>query len=282
MTGPDIPVWAIPAAKTAGTLAWRNRAKIVEIWSNIAGILRGKNSSIAFTGSFGTGKTVLLDHLTGEAFKPTYTLPEESLEREIAKVGEPFEVSRRIKVTVLPGQEYRKLSAVRDIFYGEKPVDGLVHVVANGFVTLRNPTARTSFINRGLEDIESYRNYWLEQEIKDFQETAKAVRHSVKENRKPSWMLVVPSKVDLYADQITQARDYYSPQGQGSFVEAVDDLVSHVGMDNFTWDATPVCSWLEAFEWNGQQVPSTLDPPQRNEMLLKFVQRLEYYCGGTA
>jgi predicted ATPase len=127
MTGPDIPAWAIPTAKTAAELAWRNRNRIAEAWTNITRTLRGRKSDIAFTGAFGTGKSVLLDHLSGKAFDPAYTVPEESLEREIAKVAQPYQVSRALRVTVLRGQETRRLTAVNEVFHGPRPADGLVH-----------------------------------------------------------------------------------------------------------------------------------------------------------
>ena len=64
--------WYIPAA----TESLKHRDLIKAAWNAVIGLWRRRKSRIAFTGMSGSGKSVLLDHLTGRAFSRTYSLPE--------------------------------------------------------------------------------------------------------------------------------------------------------------------------------------------------------------
>ena len=71
---PVVSPWVIPAAKLALDPNTQNAVK--KAWNSVLNALLGRESTIAFTGMSGIGKTVLFDYLTGEAFRPGYQPPE--------------------------------------------------------------------------------------------------------------------------------------------------------------------------------------------------------------
>lgn len=152
----SLPSWAIPVAREVVN----NRTLIRRAFDEAINIARGRTSNVVFTGTFGAGKTVLRDHLVGTAFEQGYVPPPESDAVERGRVREVTD--RRVRLAVVPGQESApRLTAVRDLFLSEKPVDGFVHVVANGFVTLRSAAAGELVREQGLGTLQDYRNYQL-------------------------------------------------------------------------------------------------------------------------
>ncbi|HEY6332687.1 MAG TPA: hypothetical protein VI756_25410 [Blastocatellia bacterium] len=264
--------WALPAAKEA----YKNREEIAGAWDKITALLFGKKKSIAFTGMAGVGKTVSFEHLTGKAYKQGYSPPPTSQAREGGKVS--FQ-KKRIHITVIPGQDSPpRLEAVDEVFFGKKGVDGIIHVVSNGFVELRDPVAKQVLVDNGLDTSEKYRQHQLGEELRSLDSTCELVRQAIRRHRKPRWMLVAVSKADLFYETITTVRQFYSPFGQSRFSDRLKQLRAQVGADNFQWDAAPTCAWLEDFDWNGEKVHSILKPNERDHFLGAFAKLLETYC----
>src|SRR5205085_1980084 len=205
--------WVLPVAQEA----YKHRKEVLSAWNRITTFLFGSKKAIAFTGTAGAGKTVLFDHLTGLAYKPGYVPPLTSQSVEIGKVAAP---KKRIRVSVIPGQEAPpRVYAINNIFLGKKPVDGVIHVVSNGFIETRSQAARETLIKEGnLTTLEQYREHQLGQELIDIDSTCELIRQTIYKHHKPTWMLIAVAKADLYYESIAQAERYYSPHGDSRFV----------------------------------------------------------------
>jgi GTPase SAR1 family protein len=264
--------WILPAAKEL----YKNREHIEGFWQSFVTWLLGKKSSVVFTGLSGVGKTVLHDHLRGAAFKQGYNPPGISESVEEDKIPFP---RQRLSAFVLPGQdEFPRRAGIEDIFLGEEGVDGVVHVVSNGFIELRDRVARESLIkDSGITTIEKFRAAQLHRELQDLGEICDLLRKSIHKHEKPKWLIIAVTKVDLFYANITQAEEYYSPHGKSEFVERLRTLQRQVGTDNFRWDSVPVCSWLEDFEWNGEKRLSVLKPNERDHYIALLAEKMKRY-----
>lgn len=268
------PSWAIPVAGQAV----KNREDIAGAWASLVNFLLGTRSQLAVTGMPGTGKTVLLDHLTGRAADPDYTLPGKSaqLERETLK-----RTGQRLGLAAIPGQAATsRLEGLDRLFLGKDPVAGILHVVSFGFTETRG-----SFAKEAMEEIDlpTLRRLRLEQELEDLEQTCGVVRSSWTRHRHPLWMLVVANKVDLYSSEedLNEARKRYSERSNSDFAELLNELQAQIGKDNFEWQALPGCSWLEDFRWRDEVVESKLDLSQRNELLRGIADAAASRCKGA-
>ncbi len=267
--------WVLPAAEAA----YEHRDKIRSAWNAIRTLLTRKHGSVGITGMSGVGKTVLLDFLTGAGFEQGYTPPEGK--SEAPESGRLDRTAKKILLTTVPGQDFGpRYAAIEELFEGDNPVDGVVHVVAMGFAQVREEIARELFSEEGLTTTAQYCQYQVEQELRDLDETCEIIRASIRRSRKPSWMIVVATKIDLYHSNVDDARTYYSTDRKRKFVPLIQTLLSKVGADNFRWKALPVCSYLTDFEWNGETTPSTLGINERDHYLARFAKALEKSCGG--
>jgi len=266
--------WLIPVAKEA----YKSRAQIATSWERALTHIKGRKIEIAVTGLSGAGKTVLLDHLTGQAFHRGYKPPGRSRSLEKGKVpAKGF----RIGLSTIPGQDSRpRLAALSDVFEAKHPVDGVIHVVSNGFISLREHTSQQVLISDlKVDTIDKLRQYFLEEELSDLEETLGYVRKSLRKSHKPTWLLVAVAKSDLFYDKIADAERYYSPTGSGPFAEKMQGFMNQVGSDNFDWEAVPVAAWLEDFGWGGETLPSQFKQEQRDHFVGQFAEVLEKNCG---
>ena len=236
--------------------------------------LKGKR--IAFLGATGVGKTVLLDYLSGKGYNKGYVPSRElSANTETEKLTY---ADRKTTIVVVPGQSSReRIVSLNEL--RQKPVDGIVYVVANGFATVRDPNVAKT-ISSICSDVNSYRKYKLQEELEDIKEVSKFVIDSWSQHQKPTWILVVPTKLDLYSEKVEVEKvfSYYAPGGQSEFVNAVESIRLKVGENNLIWDMSPVFTWSEEFSWNGEVVASKLDQVKRDNLLSHFESKLEKYC----
>jgi len=265
--------WVIPIGKKL----YKHREELLSIWKRTEDVLFGKKNRVAITGVVGGGKTVLLHHLTGEAYRRGYTPPYTSQHLEVSKFTA---ANKRLQLFVVPGQESReRIDSLRRLFASDEPVVGIIHVVPNGFVTLRGQQARNVLINDyGITNIDKLRAHFIKQELADLDETCTQIRSSISLHGRPNWMLVTVSKIDLYPDELEAAEAYYSPHAQSPFTDKLTELRRRVGTDSFRWDVLPVCTWLEDFEWNGLVRQSKMSPAQRDALVARFSRRLEQFC----
>ena len=250
------------------------RTTLEKFWT----FFRGKKTRIAFTGHAGAGKTVLFDHLTGSAYKQGYTPPNQSLSEEMGKIAT---VGKRIKIITIPGEHSpARLDVLDELFTAKDTVDGIVHVVSNGFVDIRGQTEKEVLIrDRQLDTLEKFRESQRKAELADLAETCQIIRKSARVHQRPKWLLVAVAKVDLYYPELAAAEAYYSPASSSSpFASVLNELTLDVGRDNFRWRAAPVCCWLEDFIWNQNRASSTLKTPERDEYISNFIRTLQDLC----
>lgn len=265
--------WAVPELAKA---AIKNRSAIAEGWELVADFLRGR--SIAFTGIAGIGKTVLFEHLCRP--ESAEKLPAASVVAEKGKTLKKH-VDRRLRVTVVPGEESSpKFETLAAVFQKGKNVEGVVHVVANGFVEIRDEFSRESLATTSkLRTIDQFTKFQRKAELDDLDQTCEVIRQSISRTRTPKWLIVAVTKVDLFQDRLEDARRYYSPHGKSLFTQRLNRLQSQVGTDNFRWEAVPVCAWLTDFHWNGDVRKSKLTLEERNKYLGQFAKELGRFCG---
>ena len=263
--------WLLPTAETA----YKNREQLRTLWQSFLDTTLGERKTVAFTGDIGAGKTVLFDHLTGRSLTPGYRIPGASQEKEQGRL--PAE-KRRIRLVTIPGHSSSpRFEAIESLFSEKHTVDGVVHVVANGFVETRDETARSILISdKKIDSIATYRALKLRDELNDLEETCELIRHSLQRHRKPKWLLVAVAKLDLFYSDVAAVRDYYSPYNSSSaFAQILDRLRRQAGEDNFRWDAAPVCCWPESFEWNAEIVQPSFAIAQRDHYLATFAHALK-------
>jgi GTPase SAR1 family protein len=263
--------WILPALKEA----YKGRDDAKDAWSKVFGKRR-----IVFTGLSGAGKTVLLDFLTGKGFKQGYQPPKPSQSLEKGKLSADLKKDKpKMALSVVPGQDdFPRLQSLDEIFLGKKGVDGVIHVVSNGFIEERSSEARNVLIKeRNLQTVEDLRQYQLKRELQDLHETCEIVRKSIHKHQKPKWFLVAVTKVDLFYDKLDEARAYYSPNGKSKFARRLKELQIQVGTDNFRWKAVPVCAWLKDFQWNGETRKSVLKVDERDHFIADFADEMANY-----
>jgi hypothetical protein len=260
-----------------GLIAYRHREDIHHMLNTGLKAFFGTKTHLAFTGMQGIGKSVLLDHLTGAAFKKGYQIPLQSQSLEKGKIASG---KQRIRVAVVPGQDAQpRLEGLDKLFGGKRGVQGVVHVVGNGFASVRTPGAIQILVrDLKLTTIKKYREHQLKEELKDLDQTCEAIRAARPARGGPKWMIVAVGKADLYQDTMDKARQHYSPEGDSPFAERLARLLSQVGADNFRWTAVPVCSLVEAFEWNNKQVAPHIDLAARDAYLAQFLREMREYC----
>ena len=265
--------WIVPVAKEG----FKHREELLSFWEKISAKLLGAKSEIVITGMAGAGKSVLLEHLTGQAYERSRPLPlQPSPAAERGKVLAP---GQQIRLMTIPGQEIAaRFEAEVQAFVSKKTITGVIHVVANGFETTRVATARRALIEAGLTTIQQYREQMLEREVEDLRRTCGFLKQCIMRHHKPVWMLVVASKCDLFTSELAQAEDYYSPAAKNPFVSELSALSQAVGSLQFSWSAMPACGSLEDFEWNGETAPSTLKSPQRDALISDVLRRVEASC----
>lgn len=269
---PNMPAdWLLPTAVTA----YKNREQLQEWWQRFLDSTLGKRKTFAFTGDAGAGKTVLFDHLTGSDLNRGYHPPGASQQQESGRLDAE---KRRIRLVTIPGQNSSpRFEAIESLFSDKYAVDGVIHVVAQGYVETRDETARRILIqDQGIDTLSKYREIKLRDELTDLEETCELIRRSLQKHRKPKWLLVAVTKLDLFYNDVAQARAYYSPHNPDSpFSQTLTRLRRQVGEDNFRWDAAPVCCRPESFNWNLETVRPVLTIAQRDHYLASFAEALK-------
>jgi GTPase SAR1 family protein len=261
--------WILPVAKDA----YENREEILTHWDKFRKFFENKETTIAVTGLPGAGKSVLCDYLTGKAYQRDYQKPGKSEDLEKGKVsGKKLTINLRI----VPGQDSpKKLEAFDTLFDQDSPVDGVIHVVANGFTTSRSSFAQ-EIASTG-NNLAIYRESQFRAEIEDLNHVCDLIRKSIRTSKKPKWLLVAATKIDLYYDSIETARDRYYV-GESEFTERIQKLSNQVGSDNFSWDALAVCSSLNDFVLGKKTIISKFREEQRNYFIGQFLQRIKALC----
>ena len=201
-------------------------------------LLRHRYPTVAVTGMTGVGKTRLADRLSRRA-----SAQAEAADRAGADVGSATMERRTRRNARLRGYRFRvvpgenaatRLGALDEVFHDE-PVDGVLHVVANGHATPRR-TGGTS--GAGV----ATREEQLAAELEDWSITAHRIASMAVRRERPTWLVVAVTKADLFADDVDAAVHYYSPGSGSPFGDKLDELRALAGGAKLSIDVLPVCS----------------------------------------
>jgi len=176
--------------------------------------------------------------------------------------------SRRLsgfRFLVVPGDNAAtRLGALDEVFHDE-PVDGVIHVVANGYATPRRPAGTT-----GTAD--ASRDEQLAAELEDWTITAHRIASMAVRRDKPVWLVIAVTKADLFPDQLDEVVRYYSPGSGSPFGDKVDELRALAGGARLSVDVLPVSS-------QGGEKGSALPPKQADALVDALAKRLAQLSG---
>jgi hypothetical protein len=259
--------WLTPSA----AIAIKSHKEIIgwvqSAWQTIV----GKKRNLAITGMEGVGKTALLHTLTGESLQPGYQKPLRSHKLQERNLKTP---EGKIRLSCVPGQKATpRYVALEKLFLSRNPVDGVLHVVANGLATIRLADAAAVLVERGITTLAKYKTSQKKRELEDLQETCKMISQSHQRHRSPTWLIVAVDKIDLYHATIEDARRYYA--GQSDFTHILQELTHQLGTNYFRWDAFPISGCREEFRWNDKTLPSELNDDLWKNYLVQFLQELK-------
>ena len=206
-------------------------------------VFRRRFPTVAVTGMTGVGKTKLVDRLARHT-TPEVEVGSATMERRTRRAAR----LRGFRFRVVPGTNAAtRLGALDEVFHDE-PVDGVLHVVANGYATARR-TAGTSGTASATRDEQ------LAAELEDFTITAHRIASMAIRRDQPIWLIIAVTKTDLYPGDVDEVVDYYSPGSGSPFAAKLDELRALAGGAKLSIDVLPVSSegkgnkaFLAAFE----------------------------------
>ena len=195
-------------------------------------LFRRRFPTVAVTGMTGVGKSQLVDRLSRRASGDG-----------VAEVGSAVMERRTRRSARLQGFRFRvvpgdnaatRLGALDEVFHDE-PVDGVIHVVANGYATPRRTAGTTGTATATREE-------QLAVELEDWTITSHRIASMAVRRDKPIWLVIAVTKTDLYPDEVDQAVHYYSPGSGSPFGDKVDSLRALAGGAKLSIDVLPVSS----------------------------------------
>jgi hypothetical protein len=198
----------------------------------VSRLLRNRYPMVAVTGMTGVGKSQLVDRLTrrasDDALADVGSAVMERRTRRSAKL-------HGFRFLVVPGDNAAtRLSALDEVFHDE-PVDGVIHVVANGHATPRRAAGTSGAATATREE-------QLAAELEDWTITSHRIASMAVRRHKPIWLIIAVTKTDLYPEDVDEVVRYYSPGSGSPFAERVDALRALAGGAKLSIDVLPVSS----------------------------------------
>jgi hypothetical protein len=237
-------------------------------------LYRSRNPLIAVTGLGGSGKTVLVHQVCrrkGEYSPLEYEST--TVERQSFRSG-----LSGMRFRIVPGGDVAaRRTGFAELFHGD-PVDGVVHVVADGLATARpgTPEARDAGLS-----LDAHRARQREREVEDFRETATHIASLVGASRRPVWLLIAVTKTDLLHPAVAEdvVENYYSQYGSSPFADVLRELRRQVGEAGLTTAVMPVYALAQDYEFHGERIPTRGTAADRDARLDAFRQRLRHLTG---
>lgn len=225
-------------------------------------LLRRRFPMVAVTGMTGVGKSQLVDRLTRR------TSADGVMEVGSAVMERRTRRSARLhgfRFLVVPGDNAAtRLGALDEVFHDE-PVDGVIHVVANGYATPRRTAGTTGAATATREE-------QLAAELEDWTITSHRIASMAVRRQKPIWLVIAVTKADLFPDDVEEAVHYYSPGSGTPFGDKVDALRALAGGAKLSIDVLPVSSQ------SGDR-RSAMPPKRANAMLDALAARMAQLSG---
>jgi hypothetical protein len=195
-------------------------------------LFRHRYPMVAVTGMTGVGKSQLVDRLTRRSQDAGVTeVGSAVMERRMRRSAR----LHGFRFLVVPGDNAAtRLGALDEVFHDE-PVDGVIHVVANGYATPRRAAGTTGAATATREE-------QLAAELEDWTITSHRIASMAVRRHKPIWLVIAVTKTDLYPDDVDEAVHYYSPGSGSPFAERVDALRALAGGAKLSIDVLPVAS----------------------------------------
>jgi hypothetical protein len=193
-------------------------------------LIRRRYPMVAVTGMTGVGKSQLVDRLARRASGET-EVGSAVMERRTRRSSR----LQGFRFLVVPGDNAAtRLGALDEVFHDE-PVDGVIHVVANGYATPRRTAGTTGTATATREE-------QLAAELEDWTITSHRLASMAVRRRQPIWLVIAVTKTDLFPDDVDEVLHYYSPGSGSPFGAKVDALRALAGGAKLSIDVLPVSS----------------------------------------
>lgn len=232
-------------------------------------LLRHRYPTVAVTGMTGVGKTRLADRLSRRASAQSAETDQDVGSAVLERRTRRNAKLRGYRFRVVPGENAAtRLGALDEVFHDE-PVDGVLHVVANGYATPRRTGGTSGSALASREE-------QLAAELEDWAITAHRIASMAVRRERPTWLVVAVTKADLFADDIDAAVRYYSPGSGSPFGDKLDELRALAGGAKLSIDVLPVCA-----QGSGRKSadPSRLTDKACTDLLGRLELRMAQLCG---